>query len=577
MSDKKSQFDLIRQIVSEAKSYEQFSDIEKLIEVGTDLANIPVQPLYMAIHNTSTDQVANILPKLSSEQRQTMLDLDLWTKDVVNVDDFEFWIEAYTRCKEEDIIFDFVKSEDFLLYLRSRVNFWTFDTEDPEYPDHDYYFLTDDSLLLVEYSENFKYPNELKFLIRNLYAAMGVEEGYALLFKMVNDNFSIQQEDAYHAKKERLRDFGFVDYFEAVERLFPFASGAQLRGFIKKKTKTTGAIDPESLNQTLHSSAIISFDQSMQSISDELIKVKSQKRQAYLQFTFIRLVNATITLKDAFKASRLEQTKIGSYTRDMLELGLQYAQMIRPIENDESLLDYFDFMDLYKVGNSLIELNKKQLKKALSKTPFENDDLEYFLGTWWSAFLELSFEEQPKVKNFGVSLHPQAINTLKTYDFWNRESMLFIQVLPMINQYLDQFNKMKTEGKLHDSFYLNYVLDNIDFESILISSFINFTQGSSTGPDVNKLGLTINELKGFVDEFFEKKGNEYLLLPMDNQHMQDTLLAYNKSTMMDEVENFDRYLHGVLAEHLSGYEFDSLEEEDYQHVGGPILLNRIKN
>ena len=433
---KNTQFDIIRNIVHEAKSYQKFEDIEKLVEIGSSLVNIPVQPLYMAIHTTGADQVANILPKLSATQRQVMLDLDLWEKDVVNVDDFEFWIEAYSKCKDEDIVQDFVDSEDFLLYLRSRVNIWTFDAEDPEYPDHDYYFLTDDNLLLVEYSESFRYPNELKFLVRHLYSALGVENAYTKLFKMINDNFSLLQEDAYQFKKERLRDYGIVDYYEASQLLFPFASGAQLKAFIKKKSKVTGGLDAHNLNQTLHASALVSFDKEMQSISDELIKVKSEKRLAFLQFSFVRLINSSMVLQDAFKASSTEQTRIGQYTRAMLELGLQFVQVVKEVnpENDESLLDYFDFMDLYKVGNTLIEINKKQIKKAISKTPFDSNDLEFFVGSWWSSFLENTFMQPPKVKNFGVGRHAQIIRDLKTYDFLNKEWKKFIQMLNLINR-----------------------------------------------------------------------------------------------------------------------------------------------
>lgn len=577
MSEKKSQFDIIRNVVHEAKSYEQFEDIEKLVEVGTSLVNIPVQPLYMAIHKTTTDQVASILPKLSEKQRQVMLDLDLWKKDVVNVDDFEFWIESYTKCKDDKIVQDFVNSDDFLLYLRSRINIWTFDVEDPEYPDHDYYFLTDDSLLLIEYSDSFKYPNELKYLVRQLYATLGVENAYSKLFKMINDNFSLLQEDAYQEKKERLRDYGMVDYYEAKQLLFPFATGAQLKSFINKKTKATGGLGAEHLNQTLHASALVSYDSDIQSIREELTKVQSDKRLDFLQFSFVRLVNSSMVINDAFKAARTEQTRIGQYSRSMLELGLNFVKTVKKLAEEESVFDYFDFMDLYKVGNTLIEINQKQIKKALAKTPFDTDDLEFFIGSWWCSFLENSFNHPPKVKNFGVGRHPQIIQDLNTYDFWNRESQTFILMLPLIHSYYKALSQMKSDSKIQDDFYLNYEVENIDFESILISSFINFTQQNNIDPDVNKLGLTLGELKKFIEVFFEIKDEEYLLKDLSDAVMNESILSFRELLHLDEIEEFPRYLHGILSEHLSGYEFATLAPEDFQHVGGPILLSQNKN
>ena len=45
--------------------------------------------------------------------------------------------------------YEFTKSEEFALFLKARFNMWTFDVEDPLYPDHDNYFLTDDQMFLI--------------------------------------------------------------------------------------------------------------------------------------------------------------------------------------------------------------------------------------------------------------------------------------------------------------------------------------------------------------------------------------------------------------------------------------------
>ena len=58
-------------------------------------------------------------------------------------------------------------------------------------------------LLLVEYSKEYRYPNELKYLIRNMYDKFGVENAYSLLFKLVNDSFAVIQERQYQEKKNR--------------------------------------------------------------------------------------------------------------------------------------------------------------------------------------------------------------------------------------------------------------------------------------------------------------------------------------------------------------------------------------
>jgi hypothetical protein len=178
--------------------------------------------------------LAQILPLLNKTQREALKDLDLWQRDELKAKDFEIWIKAYAHCPKDSIRQEFSHSEQFLLYLKHRLSIQTFDVEDPLYPDHDYYFLTDDNLLLFEYDEDFEYVDEVKDLIRTIYFAQGVDNAYAYLFKMVSDSYHVHEEEQYHLKKSRLEDLGFVDYFESLEFFAPFHSLEKLYSFIKR-------------------------------------------------------------------------------------------------------------------------------------------------------------------------------------------------------------------------------------------------------------------------------------------------------------------------------------------------------
>jgi hypothetical protein len=562
---------LLQNILFEARAYNSFEDIEKLVERSADLSMLPIQPLYVSLLNAPADQVAVILPKLSKEQRQALLDLDLWKRDMVDVQSFEYWIEVYSQCQNEELVYEFVQNENFFLYLKSRINVYTFDAEDPQYPDHDNYFLTDDGLLLIEYSDEYNYAAQLKYFIRNLYSLHGVEEAYSIIFKLINDSFSLLQEEAYQDKIDRLRDYGFVDYFEAMQKLHPYASYKQLESFILNKKAATGNITLTGQNQSLHSSALVSFDSEIENILKELAKVQDEKRQQFLHFTFIRLINSTITLTDSLRGGRIELTKLGKQTKAYLELGIQFSHTIRNFDT-MALFDLFDFIDLYKIGKSLVDIQQTRINKALAKTPFELDEFEYFLGQWWSSFLENSFLDIPKTKAFGAGTSAKIIDNITTYHFWIKEVDLFVGSIPFINQFHSTLFQLKQSGKLNDSFYLNYEIDNIDFEAVLISSFINYCLGHYQQSDVNKMGLSIDEFQKFIKTYFKKAADEYYLLPFESEIMQKQLVLFTESFGLSIVPNFVNYLYGVLSEHLSGYEFDGLANEDYQHVGGPILL-----
>jgi hypothetical protein len=574
MSNEEIKKDLLSQLLYEAQAYKKFEDIEKLVEGGGDLSQIPIQPIYVSLQNTSKEQVSLILPKLSSEQRQALRDIDLWQKDVVDPQAATFWMEVYAHCKDDAVILEYVKSEDFLLSMKNQFTIDTFDVDDPMYPDDDNYFLTEDMQLLIAYQDDFILVNELKEMIRRLYSEIGVEHAYAFLFKMVVDSYQIMEENNYQEKKERLRDFGFVDYYEALEYNASYSTLAQVDAFIKQKKGTTPKLDTLSQNQTLHATSLTPYQSGMDSIKEALNAVSGDQRMQFLHFNFVRMVNARITLDDALKNGSMAMAKVGSQTRQCLELGFEYVQS--KLEPGKILFDTFDFLDLYKVGHSLISITLKNMKKAIASTPFDGDDFSYFLGLYWNAFLENSHEEVAKFK-FDGSSKPLEIRDLSSYKLWNDAAETFNVGLPFVTSFFATLEKLKADGLLNDQFYLNYEVDNIDFEAIMISSFINFAQGHYKEETAGKMGVTISELKNFYHMFFSKNGEEYLIKGEEDTILREQTTAFIKKFGLEMIPRFDKYLYQIMLEQLNGYEVDGMNEEEFKHIGGPILLNYTSN
>jgi hypothetical protein len=575
MPDVESKKDLLSQILYESQAYRKFEDIEKLVEKGSDLSVIPVQPLYVSLQTTSNDQIAQILPKLSPDQRQALRDIDLWNKDLLDPNNAIHWLEIYSKCPDDEVILEYVKSEDFLLTLKNHFTIYTFDVEDPEYPEHDNYFLTEDNLLLIEYPEDFNLVQELKELIRRLYGDLGVENAYAFLFKMVSDSYMVMEENLYQEKVERLRDYGFVDYYEAGSFNSFFPQLSQVDDYIKSKKPQTGELDPVSANQSLHASSLTAYQAGMDSLKLELEKITNEQRSQYLHFNFIRLVNAKMTLEDALKNGSLAMSKVGLMTKQCLELGFEYVRSKRVSD----VFTVFDFVDLFKIGHSLIEINKRRMKKAIADTSFDKDDLSYFLGMYWNSFIENSFEDVAKYK-FDGSSKALEINDLNSWKLWNDAATILTNSLPYILTFFKSLQKLKADGVLNDQFYLNYEVDNIDFEAIIISSFINFVGGYYEKEDTSgagKMGVTVGELKSFYHQFFTKNGNEYLIKGEEDPILREKSADFIRKFGLDQVPSFDRYLYQIMLEQLNGYEVDGMTDEDFQHVGGPILLNLSKN
>lgn len=568
--------DPITLLMKESDAYNNLDQIEKYVEESSDLSVLPVQPIYLALRKLPVEKVAEYLPKFSKEQREVFMDIDLWSKDEIDIEHFTYWLQVYSMVDSDQVKKEFVSSEQFLVFLKSKFNIWTFDAEEPEYPDHDNYFLTDDNQLLLEFDESFQFVEEVQSLIRHLYYEIGVENAYTFLFKMVSESFLTLQEEEYNLRRERMRDFGFVDYMDSLEVENPFINIDFLHNFIMKKTTTTGGLDEVSKNQNLHNSSLVAFKDHFKKVIDELLKVTDQKRADYLQFNFIRLINSRLEFKGALKKGSVAMTRTGAQTKNLVLLGFNYVKSEKVIEEylksvpEEGIFTLFDFTDLYKIGNSLIKFNLKELKKALHANHFEGDQ-EKFLGDYWSDFLDNTFDE-PVTFHAQKKDRAEAIIEVEEYQMWTYKSRTLKEILPFARKFYETYETLNKEGRLQDSYYLNYTVDTIDFESLLLSSFANFFLGTYDEKNVNKLGLTIDEFKNFARKIVTSDG-KFTLTPELYKKIQNFAETFG----LDQVFDFNNYIQDLLKTQLEGYEFDTMELEDFKHIGGPIILTIMKH
>ena len=537
---------------------------------------LPVQPIYLALRKLPFDKVAEYLPKFSKEQRAVFMDIDLWNKDEIDIEHFNYWIQAFAIVESDEVKKDFVESEQFLLFLKSRFNIWTFDAEEPEYPDHDNYFLTDDNMLLLEFDENFQFVDEVRSLIRHLYYEVGVENAYTFLFKMVSDSFLTLQEEEYNLRRERMRDFGFVDYMDSLEVENPFINIDFLHNFIAKKKALTGELDEVSKNQNLHNASLVAFKDYFKKVIDELLKITDQKRADFLQFNFIRLINSRLEYKGALKKGSVAMTRTGAQTKNLVLLGFNYLKSDKVREEylkkipEEGIFTLFDFTDLYKIGNSLLKFNLKDLKKALQVNNFEGDN-EHFLGKYWSDFLDNTFSESVKFQGAKKSTADPIIE-IEDYEMWTYKSRTLRELLPFAGKFFETFNLLKSEGRLQDSFYLNYTVLDIDFEALLLSSFANFFLGTYDEKNISKLGLTVDEFKNFASKIVSSEGL-FILTPELYKKIQNFATTFGLNTVFD----FNNYIQDLLKSELEGYLLETMELEDFKHIGGPIILTIMKH
>ena len=553
---------MIEGLLANAQTFSTLSGIEQCLEKSRDSSSssIPLPSLYVALKRLHPQDCSRYLERLTPDQRQALLDIDLWDKDNLDMEHFPFWPLVY--CEASDSVrFEFVQSPSFALFLKARFNIQTFDIENPQYPSHDHYFLTEDNLLLIEYDEGLRFVDELKSLIGDIYRALGVENAYAHLLKIISDTYSPMLEEEYHLKKGRLLDLGLMDYYDALNILRPFANREIMDNALLNK-RPSSRNSPEAPSPSIPlGQALKVFQHHNDPLREELSRVESRERAHVLQLDFTRLINASLVLDNALKSGDNALYEVGHTTRAYLLLGLDYTLHKKGHGRDESLFDHFEFGDFYRYGKTLVEGQRRALRRALKHHSFREDDP--FLGAHWIEFVEHSLCHPPKHRGDGPTA--KDIVSLAQYLMWSKDQATFVELLPFMATLARRFYHLKETNTLRDDFYLNYNVDDIDFEAIMLSSLANFFLGHYENPSLKKMGLTLDEFKHFALAFTSNA--------QDNIDKGKTISRFAKSFGPEGVSFFGDYIVRLLEYHLGGHEYSSMRDKDYCHVGGAIILN----
>lgn len=539
----------------ESSAYQNLDSIEKLLDKDSDFSVIPLKPLHAALKNYNVDQIALWLPKFSPEQRQAFLDIDLWERDQLSKEDFQLWIGIYGRCQDRSVISEFVQGDTFFLFLKAYFNIWTFDEENPEYPEHNDYFLTEDHLLLFEYDKEFALVSEVKFLLKILYSELGLEKAYSNLVECVTDSFSYFEERCYSEKKERLRDYGIIDYYEALFLYTDFPSEVAIQKFLKQKKGNTPEIDLLARNQILEHQVLKIFSKKGLSFANELANVTDLKRLDFLQFNFVRVMNAQMALEETGRKSSLKLQQASAIIQQYLELGLAYAGKL--LKNN--ILDTLDFFDLYRIGRSLLMIKIKEIKNHMLSHEWTTDEAQQaFLGRFFESFLDLSFSRPTKVF-VDSEVKDEIISNLDRLELWDSRKKLLADSLPFIDQFWKAFLKLKQEDLLQDDFYLNYSVDEIDYEGILISSLMNFANGQQKNTEEKKLGLQVREFLQFYQKYIGEDQVERFQASQ-NPELLKIIQKFQKTYGLDSISGFSGYMLQILGDQLLGYQFSELKD-----------------
>ncbi len=522
---------------------------EQSMTLGPEqVQRLPLSPLYLAVKSSDIHSTLSLVKKASPEQRSALLDIDLWVKDEVSIESFLFWIQTYGELQNDqpNLVIEFCQSEQFQLFLKSKFNIYTFDIEDPQYPDHDNYFLTEDNLLLFEYDDTFAYVDEVKEMVFLLYSEMGVEKAYSFIFKTVAEDFSSYREVSYLAKKKRLEDFGFVDYYDTLKYETPLRNIGLIDSFIigckPNKLKNEASFQEEDG----YSPVVFENDK----LKKALDAITCPARREFLDLSLINTLNMTLSFQQSLRKGKVATKNVNLRAMNRIRLGFDYASLKR-----NNVLESLDFRDLYLIGNSLIRIEQAKLKKYNSEDYFSKS----FVGEYWYNFYESCLVDGIVSFKTLDDLSLEVID-YESYLKWCFYINEFVGFCKFFAAFYSTFEKMRNSGELINTYYINYNVEEIDFEILMLSCLANYVNGGLEMQQDKKLGVTIDEYK-------------LLLVKVMDKSVYSLIKEFCKSFGLSSLKLSIDYISYLIDFHLSGYSLDDVQNEKVKFLGGPLVLN----
>jgi len=545
----KSHLNKIQELLTNSKSELTEESLLNIINSRRSLANYPIEPLYFAIETMSMESLGEMLPLLSKNQRKGLWHIDFWKKDRVYPEDVKKWVVANFYNKEALVKEEFLQSSEFLLFLKTIFNIWTFDYDEPEYPEHNNYFLTEDALLLVEFKEEDESIATIaKALIQEMYSIFGVEQSYTMLFKIVATSYVYEEEELYKLKCSLLNEFGFLSHYEALKLISPFPNIKFVK--LGKVDKVhTPVIDKFHLNQSLSVAQVRVFEKNVDIINSELSNIESIDRQNFLKFNLIRTLNASFTLAGGLKKGRVALLNNSKRSKTYITLGINYLKS----KNVLNPLSDHTFGECYKIGMTLLNDMNKDINNVLKKNKVNISSIP-LLGKVLNDIYQDAIENTSLIN----SNDPFA-----KYNETIKKVILFKSILPYSKEILATFLLLKKDNKIDDTYYFNQTLNEIDFEDILLTLIVNhFNKNDS----INKLGVTIDEFKNFYHNFYSSSGK--IISPQNLDHL---IIEFCEKFGVN-VDGINNYIFNLFQNNLEGYLLSTMKSDEYKHVGGVILL-----
>ncbi|MDH4467222.1 MAG: DUF6178 family protein [Bacteriovoracaceae bacterium] len=496
------------------------------------------------------EERANLFPLLNKTQRKFYFHLTLWKKDEILLDQIENHLKFLQEIGSSHLLDEFLTSEDFMLYLKSKYSISSFDLEDPNYPDHDEYFLSPDNSFIFVFEIDHR-EVDLAFdkkLLENYYGKMGLNNAYEFILQMIGESFLSIQEEIYQRKISLDHELGWVNYFDALEVISLYKNEIELQQKASKVVKDISSIEFEKNHK------LSPQDLSTQYFYKTLIYFWVAKGMLNLQST------QTEEEQKEQLLSSLSLVGIG------IKLGKEYVEKLGNISIP--FFQYQNYFELFKIGYSWIKLCEKEIHSI--QILFRENKVDWnFLGQIFTEQLELFDEDllAKSAKDIGLSFEYKA---LQSKYLWSKD---FLKLSFEIGK---QFRLLINEFKIRSELYENYDVTEITMEEFFINSLIRSSITTVSGDDTSKVlsfGIWKEDFDKFVTHYCLPLNNDQTTLRFDRDKISKIFENYLKQLNLQHNQaEWTQYFWKIFDYYLTDLEYAHLQDEDFAHLGGVVLF-----
>ena len=187
------------------------------------IRRLPVPQLYYGLFELIETEMLSLLPHITQEQWQGILDLALWRKDRVKPGQFLQWSQFLLKAEMPVArkLFRGVDSEIWELSFKQHLKVVVRDTgvDDPVNEDGNW-IETPDGAFHIRLPDDPEMAKIFQPLIARLYELDALQIWDLLLSAQARTSIELEEE-AYQARRRRMEDFGFQDYFDAISIYAP--------------------------------------------------------------------------------------------------------------------------------------------------------------------------------------------------------------------------------------------------------------------------------------------------------------------------------------------------------------------